>query len=85
MAERKERGGRRKESDSWGWAPAFGGDATPPSFKGRCVVFWWPEKRGPYWGAAGARNLPHLPQYDRFMGIEGSIGELLEMLLLSDE
>jgi hypothetical protein len=24
MAEREERGGRRKESDSWGWAPAFG-------------------------------------------------------------
>ena len=39
------------------------------------------QKRGPYWGAAGATNQPHLPQYGSFMWMRDEIGELLEMLL----
>jgi len=67
----------REEGDSWGWALAFGGDATPPLFEVRWPVFWWPPKRESYWKAVGARNLLHLPQYGRFMGIEDPIGKLL--------
>jgi len=38
------------------------------------------KKRESYWGAAGAMKLPHLAQYDRFIGMRDGIGELLEML-----
>jgi hypothetical protein len=50
-------------------------------FWGRWGVFLVATKSGPYWGAAGAKKLIHLPQYNNFMGIGCSIGELLEMLL----
>lgn len=33
-----------------------------------------------YWGAIGAMELPHLPQYDSFMGMRDGIGELLDAL-----
>ena len=55
---------------------------TPSLFEGRGVVFVITKKRGAYWGAAGARKQPYLPQYDSFMRIGDEIGELLEMLLL---
>lgn len=33
-----------------------------------------------YSGAIGAIKLPHLPQYDSFMGMRDGIGELLDAL-----
>jgi hypothetical protein len=39
--------------------------------------------RESYWRAAGAMKLPHLAQYDRFIGMRDGIGELLEMLMLA--
>jgi hypothetical protein len=38
------------------------------------------KKKERYWETAGARNKHSCLQYDSFIGIRGSNGELLEML-----
>jgi hypothetical protein len=52
----------------------------PTVLEGRSLLLTT-KKMGPCWGAAGATNQPHLPQYGGFMWMRDEIGELLEMLL----
>jgi hypothetical protein len=50
------------------------------SVEGRWARCWWPPKKGRVIGTAREKKVSYLPQYGRFMGMRGWIGELLEIL-----
>ena len=76
---------REEEPKKWQllWAPLYWGRSNSPFIWGkkRSLLLTTKKKGGSYWGAAGATNQPHLPQYGSFMWMRDEIGELLEMLL----